>query len=286
MHYFNCNIFFQQDELSEKLSLLQSQDMFSNDNFLEGEWLEDNFGLADGTFRHAIPHKPPPPYTPPGTPQPTPPPDYQTARLELQRSYEPYSAVPRKWEEVAPLLDKVMVSAYEACSKGDAQAIQEVQIPEGYITQEDAGFDLVSKSQRVYKQFIFNLVKETCHDICSVRPVAHQLPWVKPKKASQKKQGLLTAKDVQDMVHPELADLLQVSQEPQKEVFSMKWGSRKRDFVDAILVQELRNEESEWLNYDEDELTVKMHLSDAIFTSLVDECGKICNEISKKRKSS
>lgn len=38
-----------------------------------------------------------------------------------------------------------------------------------------------------------------------------------------------------------------------------KWNVRKKkDYVDNILVQELCEEEFEWVNYDNDEIVVKM----------------------------
>ena len=59
-----------------------------------------------------------------------------------------------------------------------------------------------------------------------------------------------------------------------------KWLSRKKkDRVDHILIQELREEEPMWVSYEEDELLVKMQLADAIFDSLLSETGKIMMDV-------
>ena len=63
----------------------------------------------------------------------------------------------------------------------------------------------------------------------------------------------------------------------------LKWGSRKKkDDVDQILIAELREEEPDWVNYDDDELAVKMQLADAIFESLLAETGRVMMDACSK----
>ncbi|XP_072537298.1 centrosome-associated protein 350 [Salminus brasiliensis] len=57
----------------------------------------------------------------------------------------------------------------------------------------------------------------------------------------------------------------------------------KRDRVDHILVQELHEEEALWVNYDEDELFVKMQLADGIFDALLKDTAEILVQIQEKR---
>lgn len=63
----------------------------------------------------------------------------------------------------------------------------------------------------------------------------------------------------------------------------MKFGRKKRDRVDHILVQELHEEEAQWVNYDEDELCVKMQLADGIFETLIRDTIDFLNQISEKQ---
>ncbi|KAM3841790.1 LOW QUALITY PROTEIN: centrosome-associated protein 350-like [Vipera latastei] len=49
-------------------------------------------------------------------------------------------------------------------------------------------------------------------------------------------------------------------------------------------VQELHEEEAQWVNYDEDELYVKMQLADGIFEALIRETIDLLNQITEKKK--
>lgn len=49
-------------------------------------------------------------------------------------------------------------------------------------------------------------------------------------------------------------------------------------------VQELHEEEAQWVNYDEDELYVKMQLADGIFEALIRETIDLLNQIIEKQK--
>lgn len=54
-------------------------------------------------------------------------------------------------------------------------------------------------------------------------------------------------------------------------------------FCAAFQVQELHEEESQWVNYDEDELFVKMQLADSIFDALLRDTANTFTLISDKR---
>ena len=56
----------------------------------------------------------------------------------------------------------------------------------------------------------------------------------------------------------------------------------KKDYVDAVLVDELRQEEGQWVNYDEDELRVKFQLADNILEGLLEETVDILNQAFNK----
>lgn len=48
-------------------------------------------------------------------------------------------------------------------------------------------------------------------------------------------------------------------------------------------VQELHEEEAQWVNYDEDELFVKMQLADSIFDALLKDTANVLTLIYDKR---
>ena len=62
-------------------------------------------------------------------------------------------------------------------------------------------------------------------------------------------------------------------------------GGKDVDFVDSILIQELRNEEPSWVDYEEDERQVKARTADAILSTLLAETVDILNNIREKRKA-
>lgn len=61
-------------------------------------------------------------------------------------------------------------------------------------------------------------------------------------------------------------------------------GGREVDFVDQVLIQELRREEPEWVDYSKDEMSVKEKTADALLESLVAETADILSSIAEKRR--
>ena len=60
---------------------------------------------------------------------------------------------------------------------------------------------------------------------------------------------------------------------------------REIDFVEALLIKELRAEEKEWTNYDEDEELVKIQTADAILESLLTDTINVMNNIVSKKST-
>lgn len=63
-------------------------------------------------------------------------------------------------------------------------------------------------------------------------------------------------------------------------------GGKEVDFVDSILIQELREEEPSWVDYEEDETQVKLRTADAILDMLLTETVDILSSIEQKRRDS
>lgn len=67
-------------------------------------------------------------------------------------------------------------------------------------------------------------------------------------------------------------------------VSSQLLGDRLANVLPSnIQVQELHEEEAQWVNYDEDELCVKMQLADGIFETLIKDTIDVLNQISEKQ---
>jgi len=61
-------------------------------------------------------------------------------------------------------------------------------------------------------------------------------------------------------------------------------GGKEVDFVDSILIQELRKEEPGWVDYGQDEATMKLRVADAILDSLLSETVQLLNTIQHNRR--
>lgn len=60
---------------------------------------------------------------------------------------------------------------------------------------------------------------------------------------------------------------------------------REIDFVEALLIKELRAEEKEWTNYDEDEELVKIQTADAILESLLTDTTNVMNNLTSREST-
>ncbi|GAB6021874.1 hypothetical protein CHUAL_006041 [Chamberlinius hualienensis] len=151
----------------------------------------------------------------------------------------------------------------------------EVRLDEidGFFTVEDLQDDVNNRSRRFYKEFLLALVYEMVNGIYNIIRLPIKQPvWCKSPTISNRKSSSSnlpkTIDELLPVVHNKVVNLLSKTNHSSK-TRKLKWGRKKRDFVDEILLQELRMEENEWTTYNEDEMTVKMQLSDSIFDSMI-----------------
>ena len=145
--------------------------------------------------------------------------------------------------------------------------------------------------RRAYLELVFNLTVETLqsfHTVNETTPIWTQESAVRSLLAPEhKNSGRATLEKVQKKVYKALMRGQLPSQLPAvKFLRGMKRpGGREIDFVDAILIKELREEEPGWIDYCCDEASVKMKTADAILDSLITETVQIMCEIRTKRRS-
>ena len=145
--------------------------------------------------------------------------------------------------------------------------------------------------RRAYLKLIFNLTVETLqnlHVVSEATPVWTQESAVRTLLVPEhKNSGGITLETVQKKVYKALMRGQLPSQLPNvKFLRGMKRpGGREIDFVDAILIKELREEEPGWIDYCCDEASVKMKTADAILDSLITEAVQIMCDIGKKRQT-
>ena len=216
--------------------------------------------------------------------------------MDLQRlTQEVFYAVPHKRQAVSDLVGKVADVFW--ASRRYGEPLDSVTPPNDYFSGDEEAPDLESKSRRVYKKLIFDLVGEHIVEMYRDEASAHDEPppaWVKHKltpgsRLYRGKTPPTTVERLKSVLTDRVLVLLDLAEPNGRDglaatAAARKWnsGRKKKDHVDEILVQELREEEPEWVNYDDDELAVKMQLTDSIFDLLVQETVSVLGDIQAK----
>ncbi|KAM3915587.1 centrosome-associated protein 350 isoform 2-T2 [Leptodactylus fuscus] len=150
-----------------------------------------------------------------------------------------------------------------------------------------------SPAYGAYREMLFDLTLYIFEEICSPDPRASQPVWKKPLRVapsySRRVRDHSNMEEVKAFLTSEVLNLLSLRKEHNHKTDwqrMMKFGRKKRDRVDHILVQELHEEEAQWVNYDEDELFVKMQLADGIFEALIRDTIQVLQGIQNKKNQS
>ncbi|XP_053739145.1 centrosome-associated protein 350 isoform X2 [Synchiropus splendidus] len=208
---------------------------------------------------------------------------------------QPAMVVPHSATEVEKMVHVAVQEIWENCglAKQLTPTLANVPRPEPslqYLGSEASAQDQEALCIRSYRKAVYDLSWEILREIYAEDPDEVRPLWVKPRRVKcslfhrVKTPGDIAT--VQDFVTAEVLKLYGLSKEPSQKTDwqkMLKFGRKKRDRVDHILVQELHEEEFQWVNYDEDELFVKMQLADSIFDMLLKDTADVLNEISQKR---
>ena len=139
-----------------------------------------------------------------------------------------------------------------------------------------------------YLKLVYMLATETIREL---HPVQEPTPvWIKQctvGRLVRPQQKDITLELVQKKVY---AALMRGQLAPQLPVVRFlhglkRPGGKEIDFVDSILIKELREEEPSWVDYSRDEVTVKIKTADAILDSLLSETAQILSTIERKRRT-
>ncbi|XP_022250035.1 centrosome-associated protein 350-like [Limulus polyphemus] len=256
--------------------------------FDDQEWFEDDLGLSSKGrqddqlllqqqllleqyqqyFYRQIPNKPPPPYTPPQSTTPR-------SKVDLQKAAQPkaFSFVPQSYEELKEITDKTAVDVFDKLVLG--HNLWDIHCNDQFFQEESNNREVTILSQQSFRTFIFNLIKEITADLYHIG-CQEVLPlWVRRQQLTPKPPLPSCASQFTTTVENCVAQKLGFKPCNKSNISSRcgfkKLVRKKRDFVDTILIQELKEEEQEWVCYDEDEVTVKIQISSAIFNFLLDD---------------
>uniref|UniRef100_A0A3B3I0N9 Centrosomal protein 350 n=1 Tax=Oryzias latipes TaxID=8090 RepID=A0A3B3I0N9_ORYLA len=267
-----------QEELAKRLAELELSRELLEDQGDDQDWFDEDFGLS--SRRKQIlkekeegktplrPELPPPPKLP----------------------EQPAMVVPHSVSEVGKMVHAATREIWEACGLGKGGALLDSQTPIPtpsleYLSDESCKQEQEAVSIRSYKQAVFDLTWEIIQQIYAKDPVTDQPQWVKPRQF--KSSSIYQVKTSGDeFVTAEILKLFGLKQDQNQKTDwqkMLKFGRKKRDRVDQILVQELQEEEAQWVNYDEDELSVKMQLADSIFDALLKDTAETFTRIFEKR---
>ncbi|XP_032381164.1 centrosome-associated protein 350 isoform X4 [Etheostoma spectabile] len=208
---------------------------------------------------------------------------------------QPAMVVPHSATEVEKMVYAATKEIWESCCLGKEGALILAQLPNPKPSQEYLGIEARSQDQealcvRSYRKAVYDLTWEMLQEIYAEDPNADQPQWVKPRRVKSsfshrvKTPGDLTK--IQEFISAEVLKLYGLTKDHSQKTDwqkMLKFGKKKRDRVDHILVQELHEEEAQWVNYDEDELFVKMQLADSIFDALLKDTANVLTLIYDKK---
>ncbi|XP_069890438.1 centrosome-associated protein 350 isoform X4 [Dipodomys merriami] len=265
-----------QEELAKRLAELEISREFLSTLGDDQDWFEEDFGLSSS---HRIQKN---------KAEETIVPLMAESKRAPQKPTETLLAVPHTSEEVEILVHNAAEELWKWKELG--RDLHSISIPTKLLGCASKGLDIESTSKRVYRQAVFDLTKEIFEEIFAEDPNLNQPIWMKPCRINssyfRRVKNPNNLDEIKNFIATEVLKLFSLRKEPNHKTDwqkMMKFGRKKRDRVDHILVQELHEEEAQWVNYDEDELCVKMQLADGIFENLIKDTIDTLNQISEKQ---
>ncbi|XP_062250934.1 centrosome-associated protein 350 isoform X2 [Platichthys flesus] len=207
---------------------------------------------------------------------------------------QPAMVVPHSAAEVEKMVHAAAQEIWESCGLGRGGGVTLSQLPKPnpsheYLGTEASCQDQEALSIRSYKKGVYDLTWEILQEIHADDPNADQPQWVKARRGKASYHRVKSPGDItklQEFLAAEVLKLYGLAKDQSQKTDwqkMLKFGKKKRDRVDHILVQELHEEEAQWVNYDEDELFVKMQLADSIFDALLKDTANTLTQICDTR---
>ena len=203
--------------------------------------------------------------------------------------YSPMFAVPHNAQEVTSIVNSTIDIL--TAKKQEGLPLDDCK-PTAHILGEETESEFENRSTRSYRNLVFDLTKEVYIDAVSQNEVASQPPWAKAKwkggqKLSRNFMRWKSDDEVRALVLERVTHTIGLgAPRTTMQTLQRKTPVRgnKKDNVDAILIEELRQEEPQWTDYDEDEAAVKFQVADSILNMLLDDTVRVFNAIQAKKK--
>ncbi|NXU85937.1 CE350 protein, partial [Xiphorhynchus elegans] len=264
-----------QEELAKRLAELELNREFLSVLGDDQDWFDEDYGLSSGKLQQKEAEEP-----------------AVLPQVELQKvppkPCEEPLAVPHTAVEVEGMVHAAAEELWKLKELGhDLQSFSLHTDLSGSLQEQDT--DTINK--QVYKKVVFDLTREIFGEIFAEDPNLNQPIWMKPCRIAsayfRRVKDPNDLDEIKSFIAAEVLKLFSLRKEPNHKTDwqkMMKFGRKKRDRVDHILVQELHEEEAQWVNYNEDELCVKMQLADGIFEALIRDTVDVLNQINEKQR--
>ena len=241
----------------------------------------------------------------------------QDLRLDLQRlTEELFFVVPHRAAAVRHLVHGAVDVLWARRRCGESW--RGVRPPPEYLAGTDAtatatatttttATDVEGKSTRSYRALVFDLSAEVLQEMYSGddddddddgNADASDEDTMRRRRRRRRRrhkyqadgrQPPRTAADVKPILERHVLDCLGLGADRDGGGGGGRWGGgaaaagarKPKDHVDRLLVRELREEEADWLDYDADELAVKLQLADSIYDSLL---ADTCRAVARLRR--
>ncbi|XP_033728999.1 centrosome-associated protein 350-like isoform X2 [Pecten maximus] len=240
------------------------------------EYIDDDPIIPSPTM-----NQPPPPY--PGL---QPELILETGNLDFHQIQEDvFFSVPHERHEIEEVVSSAVDVFWNQRRYGES--LEGLEPPETYFSTEDNNNDVDSKSRRVFEKLLFDSTGDIIRDIYREEDQDGTCAWKQTKRTRQKyfrgANPPTTIDVLKPIVQKAVIEILGLN--GSRKVDKNRWSVRKKkDHVDNILVEELREEEPDWVNYDDDETAVKMQLTEAIFETLLTDTVQTMNKIYRKKQ--
>ncbi|NXI94686.1 CE350 protein, partial [Psophia crepitans] len=264
-----------QEELAKRLAELELNREFLSVLGDDQDWFDEDYGLSSRKVQQKQAE------------EPTVLPKVEPQKAPAKPCEEPL-AVPHTAVEVESMVHAAAEELWKLKELG--HDLQSFSLHTDFCsTLKEQDMDTISK--QVYKKVVFDLTREIFGEIFAEDPNLNQPIWMKPCRIAsayfRRVKDPNDLDEIKSFIAAEVLKLFSLRKEPNHKTDwqkMMKFGRKKRDRVDHILVQELHEEEAQWVNYDEDELCVKMQLADGIFEALIRDTVDVLNQINEKQR--
>lgn len=196
-----------------------------------------------------------------------------------------YFAVPHERHEIEEVVSNAVDIFWNQRRYGEK--LEGLEPPDSFYSTENNNNDVDSKSRRVFEKLLFDATRDIVRDIYKDEEQDTTCAWQKMKRKRQKyfrgANPPTTIDILKPIVQKAVIDILGLN--GSRKMDKNRWSVRKKkDHVDNILVEELREEEPDWVNYDDDETAVKIQLTEAIFETLLTDTVQTMNKIYRKKQ--